>query len=271
MNFEQQRMFAGILAEEANAPMTLAALRDPETCFEGILTTAFAEIGADRLVAYLQRGDAMWSYQALRCLPALEAYRSVLLKKAAESPNAAVHALRFIDDLGDHEPALRASAAELFNSVDTIDKFEFDNDGVYVAYFAMKWVNNGTTYQVTREAGPSGLRDSPWPVGGGALFKGDYDKVGCADFSRASGSPSRPATRSGSWHRPKRAIARRRRCASRTSRMRVVAPNSSPLARCAASASIMAVPGQLNLGRPLVGLERVSPVQGVLFGKTGPT
>ena len=87
---------------------------------------------------------------------------------------------------------LRASAAELFNSVDTIDKFEFDNDGVYVAYFAMKWVNNGTTYQVTREAGPSGGRDSPWPVGGGALFKGDYDKVGCADFSRASGSPLAP-------------------------------------------------------------------------------
>ena len=52
------------------------------------MTTAFAEIGADRLVAYLQRGDAMWSYQALRCLPALEAYRPVLLKKAAESPNA---------------------------------------------------------------------------------------------------------------------------------------------------------------------------------------
>ena len=119
-------------------------------------------------------------------------YRPVLLKKVAESPNAAVHALRFIDDLGDHEPALRASAAELFNSVDTIDKFEFDNDGVYVAYFAMKWVNNGTTYQVTREAGPSGGRDSPWPVGGGALFKGDYDKVGCADFSRVSGSPLAP-------------------------------------------------------------------------------
>ena len=189
MNFEQQRMFAGTLAENANAPMTLAALRDPETCFEGILTTALTEVGADRLVAYLQRGDAMWSYQALRCLPALEAYRPVLLKKVAESPNAAVHALRFIDDLDDHEPALRASAAELFNSVDTIDKFEFDNDGVYIAYFAMKWINNGTTYQVTREAGPSGGRDSPWPVGGGALFKGDYDKVGCADFSRVSGSP----------------------------------------------------------------------------------
>ena len=90
-------------------------------------------------------------------LPAgVEAYRPVLLKKVAESPNAAVHALRFIDDLGDHQPRLRASAAELFNSVDTIDKFEFDNDGVYVAYFAMKWVNNGTTYQVTARGGPVG-------------------------------------------------------------------------------------------------------------------
>ena len=66
MNFEQQRMFAGTLAEKANAPMTLAALRDPETCFEGILTTALTEVGADRLVAYLQRGrDVVLSGAAL--------------------------------------------------------------------------------------------------------------------------------------------------------------------------------------------------------------
>ena len=256
MNFEQQRMFAGTLAEEANAPMTLAALSDPETCFEGILTTAFAEIGADRLVAYLQRGDAIWSYQALRCLPALEAYRPVLLKKVAESPNAAVHALRFIDDLADHEPALRASAAELFNSVDTIDKFEFDNDGVYVAYFAMKWVNNGTTYQVTarRARRAAEIRHGPWAA---VPFSRATTTRSVAPTSRASRVlPSHPATRSGSWPWPKRAIVRRRRCASRTSRTRVVAPNSSPLARCAASASIMVVPGQLNLGQPLVGLER---------------
>jgi hypothetical protein len=49
MNFEQQRMWAEILVENAKPPMTLAALRDPETCFEGILTTALAEVGADRL------------------------------------------------------------------------------------------------------------------------------------------------------------------------------------------------------------------------------
>jgi hypothetical protein len=108
-----------------------------------------------------------------------------LLQKTAETQDAAVHTLRFVGDLGSHEPALRATAGELADPVATIDKFEFDNSGIYIAYFAMKWTHNGVTYQVTRQTGDSG---GPWP-GGGGLSQGDYDKVGCEYFPSVSNHP----------------------------------------------------------------------------------
>jgi hypothetical protein len=149
LDINQQRALATTLAEQGNAPKTLAALENPNFCFKDILPIALAEVGPERLVGAIERGDPIWAYNALRFLPQLASYRSALLQKAAETQDAAVHTLRFVGDLGSHAPALRASAGELADPVATIDKFEFDNSGIYVAYFAMKWTHAGVTYQVT--------------------------------------------------------------------------------------------------------------------------
>jgi hypothetical protein len=143
MNLDEQRKFASGLAQEAGASKTLSAIQDKNSCFEDIFRTAVAEVGVQKLVEYLLRGDPNWAYQALRYVPDLGSNREMLIKKTAETPESAVHALRFIDDLGGYDQLLRTAAAPLDQAPGITSLELHAEDTRYAAYFLMHWVNNG--------------------------------------------------------------------------------------------------------------------------------
>jgi hypothetical protein len=146
MKISEQRNLGISLAKEANAAKTLQILENTTSCYKDILNTAMDELGLEKLCTYLVKGDPIWSYQALRNINDLGTHRDVLIKKAMETPDAAVHTLRFIKELGSNEAPLREAAGNLASPL-VIFEFELHaEDTLYTAYYIMHWTNNGTAY-----------------------------------------------------------------------------------------------------------------------------
>lgn len=146
MNIIEQRSMAINMAKEANAPKTLQTLESPGSCYKDILNTALAELGLEKLCNYLVKGDPIWSYQALLNISDTGAFNDALIKKTMETPEAALHTLRFIKDLSGNESLLQQAAGNLTAPL-VIFEFELHaEDAWYAANYIMHWTNNGTPY-----------------------------------------------------------------------------------------------------------------------------
>ena len=84
MNVEDQRKLGVRIATEADAPKTLAAVKDVNSCFDTILKTAADEIGLDKLTSILNENEPEWAFQALINLPDLGDKRDALVANAGE-------------------------------------------------------------------------------------------------------------------------------------------------------------------------------------------
>lgn len=142
-NQKSERESALKMALAAGAVHTADAIKNPEKCYEDILRIAAAELGTDKLVEMLGKSDAFWAYNALRSVPGLDAHRDTLLKKASETPESALHTLRFVDNLGAHQPAMLAAAGPLAQSLGSISGFNLLDQGGYNCEFTMYWTNAG--------------------------------------------------------------------------------------------------------------------------------
>jgi hypothetical protein len=132
MNVEEQRRLGVRLATEANAPKTLAAIKDADSCYETILKTAAEEVGVEKLVAAIKDQDPSWSH----------------------------YALEYIPELGEHGEELSANAAafaETSGAVQgTAGGFELYliTGAVFECYFTMFWQNepDGPIYPAAVES-----------------------------------------------------------------------------------------------------------------------
>ena len=76
---------AGVkLASESSAPKTTAVIKDIDSCYEDIFTTAAKEIGVDKLVSRILKADQpMWAQHALTYVPDLSEDQQVALANKA--------------------------------------------------------------------------------------------------------------------------------------------------------------------------------------------
>jgi len=83
MNVEEQRRLGVRLATEANAPKTLAAIKDVNSCYDTILQTAAEELGVDKLTSYLLENDPEWAFHALLSVSDIGNKREALIEKSS--------------------------------------------------------------------------------------------------------------------------------------------------------------------------------------------
>ena len=140
---QQAERAAGMkLALNLGAGKTLATIKDPNSCYEDILTTAQFELGLDKFAAAILQSDPFWAHKTLLHVPDLGSYRDAIIKKAAETPESALHTLRHVDDLGEHHAMLMASTGGLGQTLGSISGFELFDDGGYNCEFTMYWTND---------------------------------------------------------------------------------------------------------------------------------
>lgn len=183
MNVDDQRKLAFRLAKQAGALKTLETIKDPKACYETILKTAASEGGVDRLIDAVLQNDPWWAYKMLTFFPDLGEKREALLKKAAEDPQSALHAYRFVSGLdAGHQEMLQAASAGLDAPVATIYGYEMDQTGPYSSYFGVKWIHNGVVY-------PSNdVWNDKWDFDG-SFSQGQYHKMNPDDFAGSLGLP----------------------------------------------------------------------------------
>ncbi len=145
-----ERLTALKLAQGIGAVKTVSAIKDPNQCYEDILKTAALELGLEKLVSYLLKEDPFWASNALQYVPNLGSYRDALIKKAAESPEAALHTLNLVDNIGSHANLLTASAGILAQT-QRISGFEVYNDGSFNCEFTMYWQTSGGSTQPSKD------------------------------------------------------------------------------------------------------------------------
>jgi len=152
MEHHEQRRLAIKLAKAGGLTETVPAITG--SCYEDILKEARNEVGVDKLVSLVLQGDPEWAYNTLRFVPNLGAHRDALLKKAAETPEIAIQTLRFIPDLGRHKDTLVKNAGTLADPLGRISSLSLLNEGGFVCWYTMYWINNGVVQ-------PAGTKGSP--------------------------------------------------------------------------------------------------------------
>ncbi len=145
MNFDEQRKLALKMAKEAGAEKTLEAIKNTDSCYADILKAAAEEGGLNKLVPYILQGDPSWAYNTLINVPNLGNYRDELIKKASETPETALHTLRFVNDLGNHQEMVASAAGSLADTQGSISGFDVWDQAGYNLAFTMYWTNNGVT------------------------------------------------------------------------------------------------------------------------------
>lgn len=148
MNLDEQRRLGMKLAVDADAKETLAAIKDTGKCFEDILKTAAAELGIEKFTSIIQQNDPLWAAKAIRYIPDLGDFRADLIKKAAETQDSALQALRFGGDLGDQKQLITQSAGEFAATLGEISSFEIFNGGGFNSNFTIYWVHENTNYPI---------------------------------------------------------------------------------------------------------------------------
>ncbi len=143
MQYDKQRRAGVRAAVSEHADNTLRQIRDQNSCYKDILTTARQEVGLDKLVDHILRNDPEWAYQALRSLDDLGDYRDPLIEKAAEDEEWALHTLRFVPEIEAHKDFLTAKAGNSVGPIADIAGFNLLDQGWYNCAFTMFWVNNG--------------------------------------------------------------------------------------------------------------------------------
>lgn len=148
MNLNKERLAGAKAARSAKAKRTLKILKNGNGDFEKILHSAVDEAGLDALVTYCLQGTPKLAYETLRHISDLGPYRNELIQKAAESPEMAALTLRNIPNLGNNQDLLRKNSTEFATTMGEISGFNLYNQGGYIAYFTMYWVDNGIQYPI---------------------------------------------------------------------------------------------------------------------------
>ncbi|MDX2416801.1 MAG: hypothetical protein QNK19_05000 [Xanthomonadales bacterium] len=145
MDIKAQRRAGMRLAIAAKALKTKDAIGDGSSCYEDILNAAIDDVGLDTLTATILESDPEWASQMLQHIPNLGAHRDALLKKAATSPAAALHAFRFASDLGNHQQSLVLAAGSAAVSLGNISAIHLKDSAGFDCKFTMFWINKGQT------------------------------------------------------------------------------------------------------------------------------
>jgi len=82
MNAAEQRRLGVKLAVKADAPKTLAVIKDTTSSYEDILATAVCEIGAEKLASMLE-SEPEWAHYALLFVPDLGEGRDALVQASS--------------------------------------------------------------------------------------------------------------------------------------------------------------------------------------------
>lgn len=161
MKIDEQRELAIKLLTKAEAPKTLAAINGKTECYEDIMKTAVSELGLETFTSIILQNDPLWAAKAVQYVPNLGGFRDELIKKAAETPESALHALRFAGDLGDNNKLIETSAGDLAASQGEISSFSIFNGGGFNAAFTIYWIDNNTDYPIPRPPA-DGNGDGRW-------------------------------------------------------------------------------------------------------------
>lgn len=82
MNAEEQRRFGVQLAVKADAPKTLAVIKDINSSYEDIFNTAVSEMGAEKFASLIE-SEPEWAHKALLFVPDLDGQRHALVEASA--------------------------------------------------------------------------------------------------------------------------------------------------------------------------------------------
>ena len=121
--------------------------------------------------------DPEWASEMLQHIPNLGDHRDALLKKAATSPSSALHALRFVDDVGSHHQNLVLAAGAGAASLGNISAIHLKDSGGFDCQFTMYWTNAGKPQPQT------GYPNSGEWVWSSTLLLGQSQTMACRNFA----------------------------------------------------------------------------------------
>lgn len=160
MHFEEQRKLGVRLAKEHGAEKTLAAIKDPNSCYTDILETAASEVGMDKLVSVLKENDPIWATQALTVF----------------------------SDLGDHHSDLAANSVPINGTASSLELY-LASGAAFEASFTMYWFTPGSGIQQPM-AGTPDTSQWVWSINLSIAINRS-DTVACKDFALEN-SPLNP-------------------------------------------------------------------------------
>lgn len=179
MDVKTQRRAGMRLAIAARAGKTKDVIADESSCYEKILNTAINEAGLDAVSAKVLESDPEWASQMLQHIPDLGAHRDALLQKAATSPAAALHALRFASNLGNHQQSLMLAAGSAVVSQGNISAIHLKDSAGFNCKFTMYWIDANGQTQPQHSYPNSG--DWLWSSD---LMLGQSQTMACRNFAR---------------------------------------------------------------------------------------
>jgi len=177
MDFTAQRAAGLRMAITASAKSAQAAIKDEDSCYATIFKAAITDIGLDKTVANVLRGDPEWASQMLEHVPDVGAHREALVKKAAESPSASLLALRNGSELGAARSEILAAAGPQASPITSVSAFSLKDSAGFNSSFTLYWERGGV---VQPKAGdPKG---DHW-VWSKTLMLGQSTTMACRNFS----------------------------------------------------------------------------------------
>ena len=139
MNAEEQRRLGVKLAVKADAPKTLAVIKDTNSSYEDIFNTAVSEIGAEKLALFLQNEPEL-AHKALLLVPDLDGARDILVKASSAYKENAIQV--------ETEPAAatRAFVAAGVTSIGSLELYEIAG-AAFECKFTMYWRDSNGNIQ----------------------------------------------------------------------------------------------------------------------------
>jgi hypothetical protein len=137
MNAEQQRRLGMKLAVQADAPKTLAVIKDTNSSYEDIFNTAVSEIGAEKLASLIE-GEPEWAHKARLFVPDLDGQRDALVQASAGYKDNPLEAEIATDSF--------AGAAAAVSTGSSLELYEISG-AAFECQFTMYWRDSNGNVQ----------------------------------------------------------------------------------------------------------------------------
>ncbi|MFQ6026306.1 MAG: hypothetical protein ACE5Q6_02195 [Dehalococcoidia bacterium] len=135
--YDEDREQGIAIAQRLGATETATVIRNKQSDFHDIFSTAISEKGLDALAAELITGPPVWAHAALLTIPDLGAHRAALLQRAAEAPDGTV------SPASGTTAAVEDDVLREFTSGGPCSKFDLHDGLAADCRFTAKWMDGG--------------------------------------------------------------------------------------------------------------------------------